>query len=141
ANCGARIAFRYFAVELLTALLFLYIWKAFPWQFAIAYWVFVSLLIAATFIDFEHLIIPDEITIGGAVAGLILSAIFPQLMGETTILRGLGFSLAAAACGFAALWIVVEAGKRVFGKKKHRLEKAENFSVTVSEDSAMFMLG
>src|SRR3954466_14347946 len=80
ANCGARISFRYFAVELLTALLFLWVWKIFSWQIAIAYWVFVSLLIAATFIDFEHFIIPDEITIGGTVAGVVASLIVPQLM-------------------------------------------------------------
>src|SRR3954453_21438421 len=83
ANCGARIAFRYFAVELLTAILFLWVWKTFPWQIAIAYWVFVSLLIAATFIDFEHFIIPDEITIGGTIAGIGASLIVPELM-ETT---------------------------------------------------------
>src|SRR6476619_2492828 len=41
ANCGTRISFRYFAVELLTALLFLSVWKSFPWDMAIAYWVFV----------------------------------------------------------------------------------------------------
>src|ERR1043166_5833225 len=81
ANCGARIAFRYFAVELLTALLFLWVWKVFPWQIAIAYWVFVSLLIAATFIDFEHFIIPDEITIGGTIAGGLASLPLPALMG------------------------------------------------------------
>src|SRR5213592_3928820 len=80
ANCGAKIAFRYFAVELVTALLFLIIWKTFPWQIAIAYWVFVALVIAATFIDFEHYIIPDEITIGGTIAGLIASTAVPQLM-------------------------------------------------------------
>src|SRR3954466_11039491 len=80
ANCGARIAFRYFAVELLTALLFLCVWKTFPWQLAIAYWVFVSLLIAATFIDFEHFIIPDEITIGGTITGIVASVAFPELM-------------------------------------------------------------
>src|SRR5207237_3351635 len=63
ANCGARIAFRYFIVELLTAQLFLCVWKFFPWPMAIVYWVFVSLLIAARFIDFELCIIPDQIAI------------------------------------------------------------------------------
>src|SRR4051812_35084646 len=89
ASCGGRIAFRYFAVELLTALLFLCVWKFFPWQMAIAYWVFVSLLIAATFIDFEHFIIPDEITIGGTIAGIIASVIVPELM--ATASRGRAF--------------------------------------------------
>src|SRR3954468_7605084 len=80
ANCGARIAFRYFAVELLTALLFVCVWKTFPLPVAIAYWVFVSLLIAATFIDFEHFIFPDEITLGGTAAGIAASFIVPELM-------------------------------------------------------------
>ena len=62
ANCGAKIAFRYFAVELITALLFLAIWQSFPWQMAIAYWIFASLLIVGTFIDLEHFIIPDRVT-------------------------------------------------------------------------------
>src|SRR5215212_6702711 len=34
ANCGAKISFRYFAVELVTGLLFLAIWEVFPWQMA-----------------------------------------------------------------------------------------------------------
>src|SRR5918992_3566090 len=80
ANCGSRIAFRYFGVELLTALLFLCVWKFFPWEMALAYWVFVSILIVATFIDFEHFIIPDEITIGGTLAGIIASFLVPALM-------------------------------------------------------------
>ena len=70
AKCGARIAFRYFGVELLTALLFLAVWEIFPWQEAIAYWVFVAILIVATFVDLEHFIIPDQITIGGTIAGI-----------------------------------------------------------------------
>src|SRR5687768_11954179 len=73
ANCESRIAFRYFAVELVTALLFLAVWLQFPWQVALAYWLFVSLLIVGTFIDFEHFIIPDEVTIGGTIAGILAS--------------------------------------------------------------------
>src|SRR5947208_15631423 len=62
ASCGSRIAFRYLAVELISALLFLAVWLAFPWEIALTYWILVSLLIVATFIDFEHFIIPDEVT-------------------------------------------------------------------------------
>src|SRR5207245_3961513 len=80
ANCRTKISFRYFAVELLTALLFLAIWQRFPWQVAIAYWIFVSFLIIGTFIDFEHFIIPDRVTIGGTIAGIACSIVVPALM-------------------------------------------------------------
>src|SRR5437870_7660073 len=97
ANCGSRIAFRYFAVELLTALLFLAIWQSFPWQVAIAYWVFVSLLIVGTFIDFEHFIIPDRVTIGGIIAGILASLAVPALMETNSRLAASVRSLLAAA--------------------------------------------
>ena len=141
ANCGARIAFRYFAVELLTALLFLIIWKAFPWQIAIAYWVFVALVIAATFIDFEHFIIPDEITIGGTVAGLIASIAVPQLMNTDRRLIALLISAGSAALGYALLWLVLEGGKLVFGKKRIRFEKPTAFTWTRHGDDADFVVG
>ena len=117
-----RIAFRYFAVELLTALLFLAVWLAFPWPIALVYWIFVSLLVVATFIDFEHFIIPDEITIGGTIAGVLASVALPALMGEDSRWRALAQSLGAAALGYVLLWIVLEAGKKAFGKKRIRLE-------------------
>ena len=90
ASCGSRISFRYFAVELLTALLFLAVWIGFPWPVAIPYWVLVSLLIVATFVDFEHFIIPDEITLGGTAAGVIASLIVPDLMEQDARLLGDG---------------------------------------------------
>src|SRR5215217_2702001 len=83
-NCGARIAVRYFLVELLTAMMFLLIWRCFPWNVAIAYWVLISLLIAATFIDFEHFIIPDEITLGGVVVGILCSFFVPAMHATTS---------------------------------------------------------
>src|SRR5262249_44257373 len=67
-NCGAPIAPRYFMVELLTAITFLGCWLKFghtsAWL-ALIYSLFLAGLIVATFIDFEHFIIPDQITIGG----------------------------------------------------------------------------
>src|SRR6202022_3300158 len=117
-NCGAKIAFRYFGVELITALLFLAVWRTFPWQIAIAYWVFVSLVIAATFIDFEHFIIPDQIPIGGTIAGVIASGAVPELMHADTRLAALVRSILAAALGYITLLFVLEAGKMAFGKKR-----------------------
>src|SRR6476646_9304376 len=141
AHCGARIAFRYFAVELLTALRFLLFWKIFPWPMAVAYWVFVSLLIAATFIDFEHFIIPDEITIGGTVAGVVASLVVPQLMDTAHRGRAVLTSAASAALGYVVLWIVLEAGKKVFGKKRIKLEGPTPFTWTRKDDDADFVVG
>jgi leader peptidase (prepilin peptidase)/N-methyltransferase len=141
AYCGARISFRYFAVELLTALLFLIVWKCFPWDVAIAYWIFVSLLVAATFIDFEHFIIPDEITIGGTIAGVIASGIVPQLMATDARWRALLTSALSAALGYIVLWVVLETGKKAFGKKKIRLDTPTPFSWTRKGDDADFVVG
>jgi leader peptidase (prepilin peptidase)/N-methyltransferase len=141
ARCGARIAFRYFAVELLTALFFLIIWKSFPWQIAIAYWVFIAFVIAATFIDFEHFIIPDEITIGGAVAGMLASIAVPRLMDTDRRLMALLTSVGSAALGYALLWLVLEGGKMAFGKKRIRLETPTSFTWTRHGDDADFVVG
>jgi len=141
ANCGAKIAFRYFAVELLTALLFLAVWQLFPWQIAIAYWIFVSLVIAATFIDFEHFIIPDQITIGGAIAGMMASVLVPELMNTDSRAAALVHSALAATLGYIVLWIVLEAGKIAFGKKRIRLDAPTPFSWTRHEDDADFVVG
>src|SRR6478752_688487 len=141
AHCGARIAFRYFAVELLTALLFLWVWKIFPWPIAVAYWIFVSLLIAATFIDFEHFIIPDEITIGGTVVGIMASFAVPELMSTASHVRALVTSALSAVLGYVVLWVVLEAGKKVFGKKRIRLEAPTPFTWTRKGDDADFVVG
>ncbi len=141
ANCGSRIAFRYFAVELLTALLFLAVWLAFPWPLAVVYWVFVSLLVAATFIDFEHFIIPDEITIGGTVAGVLASVALPALMGKGSRLLAGAYSLGAAALGYILLWVVLEAGKKAFGKKRVRLKAPTPFSWVREGEDAEFIVG
>lgn len=141
ANCGAKIAFRYFAVELVTALLFLAIWQRFPWQVAIAYWIFVSFLIVGTFIDFEHFIIPDRITIGGTIAGVACSIVVPALMQtDSRVAAGVRAAL-AAALGYVILWIVLEAGKIAFGRKRIAFDGPTQFTWTKRDDDADFAVG
>lgn len=122
-NCGAAFSSRYWLVECLSALLFVAIWKQFPPGEALAYTVFMSGLIVATFIDLEHYIIPNEITLGGIGAGLILSGLIPALQRESAHLPAVGWSAVGAALGYGLLWGVVELGKRAFGIKKLVLEK------------------
>ncbi len=141
AFCGSRIAFRYFAVELLTALLFLAVWISFPWDIAIAYWIFASLLIVATFVDFEHFIIPDEITLGGTAAGVIASFILPALMSTPGRWVAVFMSILSALLGYGFLLIVLEAGKLAFGKKNIRLKGPTPFTWTRRGDDADFAVG
>lgn len=141
ANCSAPIAFRYFGVELLTACLFLAVWQTQPWLLAPALWTLLSLLIVATFIDFDYFIIPDEITIGGTGLGLICALAFPGLMNVDSHLHSLLLSLGGAALGFALLWAISFFGKVAFGRKKMAFDPPQRFEWKRQEDHAVVTLG
>jgi leader peptidase (prepilin peptidase)/N-methyltransferase len=80
--CGRPFSFRYPAIELLTALLFLACALLFPPAKAVCGMVFLSSLLCATFIDLDHMIIPDVFTIGLGAAGILISFLVPALHGE-----------------------------------------------------------
>ena len=80
--CGRPYSFRYAFVELLTAALFLACWLLFPPAKAVCGMVFVSVLVAATFIDLDHMVIPDVFTLGAGLLGVLLSFILPALHGQ-----------------------------------------------------------
>jgi len=72
--CKEKISFRYFIVELLTAGLLLFLFKHYGLGFNfIFYSLFCCGLIIATFVDIQHRIIPDEISLGGIFVGFILN--------------------------------------------------------------------
>ena len=101
-----------------------------------------ALLLAATFIDIEHFLIPDEITSGGIGDwDCFLALCFPQMMQTTSHARGFWLSLGAAAFGFGLLWAIVELGKLAFGNKRHRFEKEEPFAVRPSEGAMTLQIG
>jgi leader peptidase (prepilin peptidase)/N-methyltransferase len=140
-GCGARISVRYFLVELLTAAVFLALWLSYGLPLAPVYWLFAALLITATFIDIEHFIIPDEITWGGTVAGLVLSVAVPALMHTSSRLEAFGLSLAGAALGYGLLWLIVEGGKLAFGKKRHTFGEPESFFIRQEGEQIILGVG
>lgn len=131
-GCALPIAIRYPLVELLTAAFYLIAWGRFGLPLAPLFWIFLSLLVAATFIDFDHLIIPDEITLGGTAAGLLSATLIPQLVGGDVWWQGLILSLLGAACGYFVLWGVVELGKLAFGRRHIRVAGGETLPLEIA---------
>lgn len=99
-HCKTSIPFRYPLVELMTGLLFL----ALKIRFGFSYWLFLkdfpfaAILIAVTFIDLDHRIIPDRLSLGGLVWGLALSLFDPSI----TILQ----SFIGAIVGFSFFYLI-----------------------------------
>lgn len=123
--CRASISPRYLGVEVLTAVAFLVTWlvwgKDQP-QVALALCVLFSGFIAATFIDIEHLIIPDEITLGGMGAGFLLSAVAPGLHAVESAPEALKQSGLGIVVGGGLVYTVLRAGKLLFGRQQVSLD-------------------
>lgn len=117
-GCRQKISIQYPLIELATGLIFSSCYVFFPWPLAIAYIIFISLLLVAAVIDLQHWIIPNGITLGGIIAGVLLSGMFPSMMETSSREYAMLFSVATAAAGYGLLWAILEMGKRVFGKKK-----------------------
>ncbi|MEE9182315.1 MAG: prepilin peptidase [candidate division NC10 bacterium] len=80
-SCGHRISWQYPIVELLTGTLFaLTIFRfGLTWHTGIL-WAFVAALVIVTFIDLEHQIVPDVITLPGIAIGLTWSVLTALLL-------------------------------------------------------------
>lgn len=127
AHCAAPIPFRYILVEILTAVLFGLVWWVFPPQVALFLFVLMALLVAITWIDAEHLIIPTNLTWAGSAIGLGACLAWPQISEmagyNDTRLEGILDGVLGWAFGFVGLWGVVELGKKAFGKKEMKFDK------------------
>lgn len=120
--CGQRFSPRYPAIELLTALLFMASWMLLPPVVALIGMLFIAFLICATFIDFDHMIIPDRFSIGGMVIGVLLSFCFPALQGVEpnfpvldNIRAGI-LSIMGALIGAGLVYWIAVLGEVVFRK-------------------------
>jgi leader peptidase (prepilin peptidase) / N-methyltransferase len=124
-DCGVRIPFRYFFVELITALLFLASWLQHPPTTAGIFFVMMAIIVAVTWIDADHFIIPLRLTTGGSVFALCASFVQPnslRLQGDqaddAVWWQAPSEAFLGWVLGFFLLWSVVLFGKMVFGKKR-----------------------
>ncbi len=116
--CKEKISFRYWLVELLTGVTFV----LFYWHYGLQpvlwpYLVMVSGFIVATFVDFEHRIIPDEVSIGGMIVGVVLSLFVPQLHGTHSPFLGVGYSIVGLLVGGGCIYLMGTIGDLVFKKE------------------------
>lgn len=132
-NCEVSISWRYPAVELLTALVFVAVY----WQIGFSAFLpvallFVSAMIALVFIDAEHMILPNVITYPLFVLAMVVRLAFPlflsgtyftdvayapvnRLGGDSPWFVSVAGALLGALVGGGSLWLVGELWKRLRG--------------------------
>lgn len=106
ANCHAPISLRYPLVEALTGLLFLLVFLRYGLHpVTLVFWLFAAALVAITFIDLDHQIIPDVISLPGIVVGFACSFAVPWMTWLDSLLGIVigGGSLYLVAVGYELL--------------------------------------
>ena len=124
--CHEKFSIRYFFVELLTAIIFVLFYRYYGLNILVAPYLFMTCcFIVATFVDFEHRIIPDEISVGGMIFGLVFSFLIPQ-MHVTSMqashwiiphFKALGLSLLGVLVGGGSIYAMGILGDFLFKKE------------------------
>jgi leader peptidase (prepilin peptidase)/N-methyltransferase len=117
ASCGQPISVRYPLVEALSGVLCAAVaWKfGFGWP-ALAAMVLTWFLIALTFIDVDHQLLPDSLTLPLLWLGLLLS-LWGGQAGGAPLPVGVRSSLIGAMAGYASLWSVYHLFRLLTGKE------------------------
>lgn len=111
ASCENPISVRYPIIEMLTALLSLVVAiNLGASNLALLYIVITWVLIALTFIDIDHMLLPDQLTLP-----LVWLALIASILGITTVTPE--EAIIGAACGYLSLWSVFWLFKLVTGKE------------------------
>jgi leader peptidase (prepilin peptidase)/N-methyltransferase len=105
-SCRAPISPRYPAIELLTGLLFAAVVLRYSLvPMTLLWWLFAAALVAAAAIDFEHRLIPDEISLGGLAVALV-GVPLAQAASGRAFGSALLEALAGALLGGGLFWLV-----------------------------------
>ncbi|MDP3723251.1 MAG: prepilin peptidase [Candidatus Omnitrophota bacterium] len=117
-HCHTPIRWHYPVVELLTAFLTVVVFDRFGvGAKGFIYAVFVYALIIVSFIDLEFQIIPDEISLGGLVAALLISVWLPGMHGTDSRWLALQRSVVGLVVGGGLLYATGLMGNVIFRKE------------------------
>jgi leader peptidase (prepilin peptidase)/N-methyltransferase len=120
AKCGRSFSFRYAVVEFLVGLVFLALWINYSWseEFLI-FSIFSCLLIAASVIDLDLKLIPDEINWGGILVFLFLALFVSptwnlewseswvdSIWQNVAVVHPFWVSALGASFGYSLLWLI-----------------------------------
>jgi leader peptidase (prepilin peptidase)/N-methyltransferase len=106
-DCGEPISMRYPLIEALTGAMFgLIAWQFGVTPLSVLYMLFAAALICASMIDFDHQIIPDEISIGGLAIALVAVPSATAWMGRMSLVDAAVHSGVGALVGGGSLWLV-----------------------------------
>ena len=123
ASCRAPISPRYIIVETIGGLLFLAVaWKFLPVVSAVVLlWIWVSLMLVGSVIDFDHKLLPDFVTVGGMVLGLV----YAVAKSAVNMVYGAGlagcmplfWSVSGLVFGFGLLMFIRTVGTKAFKRE------------------------
>ncbi len=108
--CGDRISSRYIVVEFLAGALPVLLYSHFGWgREFLVYWPLSYVLLVLSFIDLDHRILPDKVTVPGMLVGLVVA----PLAGIT----GFWESLIGLVVGGGALYLIAVLGELILKKE------------------------
>lgn len=116
--CTKKISLRYPLIETAAGILW---WLTWRWSPSVPFFmvqaVFLSLLLVASFSDWETGLIPDSISIGGMAAGLAFSFLYPQFHGMSLSWMGLLRSTLGLLAGGGLIYLIGTLGNFIFRKE------------------------
>jgi len=109
-HCANSISVRYPVIELANGLGYVGVFAMFGWTVtAVVYALFFSALLVVAWIDVDHLIIPDVISLPGIAIGLLAAA--------TVLPIGFMNALIGVLLGGGILWVLAILSPYIFGKE------------------------
>lgn len=118
AYCGEKISPRYIIVEAITVVMVLGLYAAFGTTTKFfSYSILTCALIVATFVDLAIYEIPDSVSIGGMIAGILMAVLFPSVFDVNSSFAGFVKAVLGIITGGGAIYLMGLAGGAVFKKE------------------------